>query len=110
MRTNAGFSQIRVARDSSLARGYYGQIENSKKPPPPVSTLRRITAALRLSDVDTQRLIDLAATERGASLVIPDELPKDIVQVLRQIAQKAYRLSPSQLRRIEAAIAEEPLM
>jgi len=109
IRLLAGLSQVEVARESGLARGYYSQIENSKKPPP-LATVKRITAALNLSNGGRSRLLRLAVTARGASLVAPKDLPNDVVTLMRALAQKAYRLSPRQLQEIAAVIAKEPTM
>lgn len=110
LRTAAGLRQIEVAQMARLARGYYSQLENSKRLPPPPSTLRRIALALQLTIGQTKRLEALASAERGYMLQLPDEMPARIARVIRQITQRSHRLSTIAIRRLEDILEEAEAM
>jgi len=110
LRTAAGLRQAEVAQMASLTRGYYGQLENSKRIPPPPSTLRRIALALQLTVAQTQRLGGLASAERGYMLQLPDEMPARIARVIRQITQRSHRLSTNAIGRLEDILEEAEAM
>jgi transcriptional regulator with XRE-family HTH domain len=110
LRTIAGLKQVDVARLTGLTRGYYSQLENSKRFPPPLPTLKRVAAALRLSNNQLNTLRHLADAERCLMVALPQELPAELANVFRQLAARAYRLSSRQLRQISNVIEEESAM
>jgi transcriptional regulator with XRE-family HTH domain len=109
-RNAVGLTQEMVAIRSGLTRGYYSQLENSKRVPPPSSTLHKISAALQLSESQMSMLRHFADVERCALLGIPKELPADMVVLLKLLVSKAYQLSPQRLRQISEFVAEETAM
>lgn len=109
-RNAAGLTQEKVATRSGLTRGYYSQLENSKRPPPPPLTLKRIANALKLSEQQITGLKHFAEMERCLVLGIPNELPADMVCLLKLIVSRAYRLSPQRLHEISKLVTEETVM
>jgi|SRR5450830_12480 len=63
LRVLRGLTQANVANDARLNRGYYSQIENARRAAPPPNTLKRISAALRLTELERQKLFELARTD-----------------------------------------------
>ena len=106
-RTRRGLSQAATAKASRLTRGYYSQLENSRRFPPPPLTLKRIAAALKLSPAEGEKLQSLAETERSQMLRLPREIPTTIANVLRRLAQRAHQLSPALVRELEILLVEE---
>lgn len=109
-RNAVGLTQEMVAIRSGLTRGYYSQLENSKRAPPPSSTLQKISTALHLSESQMLALRHFAEIERCVQLGIPKELPADMVLLLKLLVSKAYQLSPQRLRQISELVAEEAVM
>lgn len=107
LRLVRGLSQSATAERSGLTRGYYSQLENSKKTPPPLSTLERLASALSLSPIEIAHLKHLAEVERRGIVHFPREMPANIAKVLRQLALKAHLLSPAQLRELDSILAED---
>lgn len=110
LRNLAGQSQTETAYLAGLTRGYYGQIENSRKPPPPPSTLRRIQFALALQEDDFRVLKCAAEVERCLAIGAFKELPTPMARLIRQLLAKIYCLSPEQLKRIATVLDEEAAM
>lgn len=110
LRTAAGLRQADVARRSGLTRGYYSQLENSKRFPPPLPTLSRIMSTLQLSPPQSKNLRRLAEAERCAMVVLPEEIPTELAMVVRRLAANVCRLSSQQLCAIAAVLNEVPAM
>lgn len=100
LRKISGLRQVDVAHRTGLARGYLSELENSKRHPPPQTTIVRISAALGLSNIQLDGLRNLADAERCTMIGIPDELPAELACAFLQLAGIAYRLSPLQLNQI----------
>lgn len=64
LRNRAGMTQARVADSAGITRGYYSQLENSRRPPPPLEKVRRIAESMELTPSDLRLLWGVAAIER----------------------------------------------
>lgn len=106
LRSKAGVSQANMARQCGVARGYYSQLENSKRLPPPPKTVDRFCSAFLLSAADSKQLHYLADAERCGMVVLPEEMPKRMAELFRQLAEKLYHLTPDQLSQVCDTIEE----
>lgn len=104
LRTSLGMSQADMAKSSGLSRGYYSQLENSKRMPPPVRTVERLTAALGLPAPEALRLRRLANAGRCGMLVLPDEMPVAVAELVQRLADKALEWSEGEIIRISDAM------
>lgn len=104
LRVSARLKPADLARRSGLTRGYYSQLENSKRPPPPSQTVERLCVALNLPAMQAERLQCLAYAERVVAL--PDAAPAPLAKILCGLAEKAYSSSPVQMKRVYKAIEE----
>ena len=109
-RIGRALTQVAAARLCGLTRGYYSQLENSKRTPPPEPTLRRIAEALRLSRPQTEELRWLAQVERCRRVQLSDELPAGVADLVRELTFNAHRLSPARLRKIQDLLTEDQAM
>jgi len=107
LRRAAGATQRDMARLSGLARGYYSQLENSKRPPPPPHTLELIVRALCLSELESHRLHFLAEKERWQLLALPGNFPAELVEPLWELVTRASRLPISRLHRVANLLGKE---
>lgn len=64
LRTVRSLSQAQVADSAGITRGYYSQLENSRRPPPPLEKVRRIADSMKLDAHDLRLLWGIAAIER----------------------------------------------
>lgn len=110
LRCARGMSQIDLARRACLTRGYYSQIENSKRFPPPSTTLDRIARAMLLSADQTAKLRKLADAERCRMITLPNELPLPVAKLVWQLTSRASCLSPAVLREMATLLGEDPSM
>jgi transcriptional regulator with XRE-family HTH domain len=106
LRQIAGLQQSAVARKSGVSRGYYGQLENSRKPPPPNHTIGRIADALELTRAQRCHLVCLAMIERESCLSLLSS--EGLKAILKELAFKADVLSTHQIRRIAEILEEIP--
>lgn len=106
LRQIAGLQQSVVARKSGVSRGYYGQLENSRKPPPPNHTIGRIADALALTRPQRCHLVCLAMIEREGCFSLLSSAA--LTAILKDLAFKADTLSTHQIRRIAEILEEVP--
>ncbi|MGO4382142.1 helix-turn-helix domain-containing protein [Pseudoduganella sp. RAF53_2] len=106
LRQIAGLQQSALAKKSGLTRGYYGQLENSKKLPPPSRTVERISDALALTRSQRCRLACLALIERENYFA--PLMSEALEAILKDLAFKADGLSTNQIRRIAEILEEVP--
>lgn len=104
LRVTAGLKSAELARLSGLTRGYYSQLENSKRPPPPSETVERLCTALNLPVIEVERLQYLAFAERVIAL--PGMAPALLTKIVCCLAEKAYGASPVQMKQVYKAIEE----
>lgn len=107
LRIKRGLTQAAAAKLCGLTRGYYSQLENSKRYPPPPSTLKRIAVGMRLAPSEATKLQSLADTERCGMVHLPAEMPATIANVVRQLTLRAHRLSPARVHELETLLAED---
>jgi DNA-binding XRE family transcriptional regulator len=100
LRKMADMQQEAVARKSGLSRAYYGQLENSKKYPPPHQTIQRIADALGLCPGQRDELLRMADVDRCRVTHMPVGLPLESQKVLKTLAMTITRLSADQVRQI----------
>lgn len=104
LRVAAGLKPADLARLSGLTRGYYSQLENSKRPPPPSQTVGRLCSALNLPVTLVERLQYLAYAERVVAL--PGVAPAQLAKIVCCLAEKVYSSSPVQMKQVYKAIEE----
>lgn len=107
LRVERGLTQITAARLCNLTRGYYSQIENSKRFPPPSDTFDRFVRALRLSQAQAEELRVLAQLERDAQFKLPRELPREVAELVRALIHRAPKLNTKQLNTLRKLIKED---
>jgi transcriptional regulator with XRE-family HTH domain len=64
-RSRAGISQAELARSVSLSGAYISTVENSKRRPPPLATVDRLSVALQAATIERELLRTRAAIERA---------------------------------------------
>lgn len=107
LRAAVGLKQFEVAVRAKLARGYYSQLENSKRSPPPIDTLLRIAAAIGMTESESQNLSSLADEERSCVVIRPSQFPIETAIILRKLAANAHCLSPNKLQEVAKLLAAE---
>lgn len=105
-RSERGMTQSEVAARAGLQRGYYSQLENSKKGPPPPNTLARLTLGLRLDREESRNLLLAANLERCNSTNRAKELPRAVASCVQDLIRKANEISNEKIHRIEAILNE----
>ena len=106
LRVARGLTQIATARLCGLTRGYYSQIENSKRFPPPPETLERFVVALHLTPSEAKALRSRAEAERCNQLQLPIEIPAAVAQLIHELTKRAHSLRAEQLRALRSLITE----
>lgn len=106
-RIRKGFTQAEVAAKARLGRGYYSQLENSRKGPPSETALIRIVQALGLGESDGKRLVASAIAERCTPAPHVKALSPAVRQLLVCIFDHADRITPATAFRIETILSEE---
>lgn len=107
LRKGKRVSQAVVADRAGIGRGYYSQLENSKKSPPSGRLLQRIVAALALDEGDAQRLAGLAVAERFKATCDKSAVDPCVAELVRFLVQSSNRLTAEKVVRIEAILSEE---
>lgn len=108
LRVAANLRPTDLARRSGLTRGYYSQLENSKRTPPPSQTVDRLCVALNLTGSVAEKLQYLAYAERVAAL--PGTAPAPLAKLVCSLADKAYCSSSTQMDEVYKAIEEAMAM
>lgn len=106
-RTRRGMSQAEVATKAQLARGYYSQLENSRKGPPSKEALTRIVHALGLDESERKRLVSSAIAECCTAVPHMKGLSPAVLQLLSYVVERADRITPATATRIETILSEE---
>ncbi|WP_230023160.1 helix-turn-helix domain-containing protein [Massilia sp. Bi118] len=107
MRCAKGVTQLGIAARANLGRGYYSQLENSKKGPPSAAVLLRIVQALELNDLDAQRLLAAAVAERCAAACESTWACAPIALLVKNLIQSASHITQAKAARIEAILKED---
>jgi transcriptional regulator with XRE-family HTH domain len=100
-------TQSEIALRAGLGRGYYSQLENSKKGPPSPGVLRRIVLALELSDTQARRLLGAAVADRCAAACQSTWACEPIAVLVKTVIHSASRITQAKVARIEAILEEE---
>lgn len=106
-RVRQGFTQAEVAAKAQLGRGYYSQLENSRKGPPSEKALTRIVQALGLEESERKRIVASALAERCTPAPHAQGLTPAVRQLLACIFDRADRITPATATRIETILSEE---
>lgn len=106
LRSRRGKTQIEIAALSQLNKGYYSQIENGRRPPPPQSTVQRIGAALDLDAAELGALCDVALQVRSKTRYGTAYSNGHGQLVLTQ-GNVELQVGPAKLRRIEEILKEK---
>ncbi|AWL03086.1 helix-turn-helix domain-containing protein [Massilia oculi] len=107
LRIRTGVTQADVASRAGLGRGYYSQLENSRKGPPSTLLLCRIVEALELSDAESHRLFAVAVADRCAATCHSSVASTSIAPLVKSLIQSAPRITHEQAARIAAILKEE---
>lgn len=107
LRCLKGMTQSGVASRAGLGRGYYSQLENSKKGPPSPAVLQRIVLALDLSDMQARRLLAAAVAERCAAACESTWACEPIALLVKALVHSASRITQAKAARIEAILEED---
>ena len=106
LRTALGCSQIEIATAAGISSAYYSALENSKRRAPPRGTVVDLARALRLSEIEVERLADLATYERfrieREQLIAPH-----VDELLALIRSRGMRLRPALTERLKRLIQED---
>lgn len=100
-----GVTQAEAALRGGVSTGYFSEIENGKRLPPPRHTALRIAYALGMDQTRAQEFACLALRERGGDRSDKD-LPPDILDLINEIRCNAYSLRPRFIRGLRARIVE----
>ena len=105
LRTALGSSQIAIATAARISSAYYSALENSKRRPPPRAKVIDLARALQLSEIEVERLADLATYERfrieRERLIAPH-----VDELLVLIRSRGTRLRPALVERLKRQIQE----
>ena len=107
IRTRKGATQAHVALRAGLGRGYYSQLENSRKGPPSPRLLQRIVDALELDDGEARRLLTVAVADRCMSACESVRASTPVATLVRSLVQSASNITLEKAARIEAILREE---
>ena len=107
IRTRKGATQADVALRAGLGRGYYSQLENSRKGPPSPRVLQRIVEAMELDDAEALRLLAVAVADRCMSACESSNASSSIAPLVKSLVQSAPQLTHAKALRIEAILREE---
>ena len=107
IRTRKGATQAYVALRAGLGRGYYSQLENSKKGPPSPRLLQRIVDALDLDDGEAQRLLSVAIADRCMNACESNRASTSVAPLVKSLVQSASNITLEKAARIEAILREE---
>lgn len=107
LRRLKGATQADVASRANLGRGYYSQLENSKKGPPSPKVLQRIVDALELDDAQGRRLVTLAIADRCVCACESTQASTPIAMLVKSLVQSAPHITSEKAARIEAILLEE---
>lgn len=107
LRRQIGATQAEVAARARLGRGYYSQLENSKKGPPSLRLLRQIADALELDEAQARNLAAVAVADRCAAACESTAASTTVAMLVKVLVQVASVITAEQAARIEAILEEE---
>ncbi len=107
LRCLKGATQADIATRAGIGRGYYSQLENSKKGPPSARLLQRIVAALEPSDEQARRLFAVAVADRCMSACESTQASTPVAMLVKSLVQSASHITDDKAARIEAILMED---
>ncbi|WP_349817213.1 helix-turn-helix transcriptional regulator [Acidovorax sp. SUPP2539] len=108
LRQRQCLSQRQLAELVQISPSLLSEIENTRRPPPPVAKVRAIGRALKLTEAEQRCLIAYAERERvRLGLRVTKNTPQHVADLLREIAGLARELSPDQVLMIKKNLMEE---
>jgi transcriptional regulator with XRE-family HTH domain len=106
LRTRTGVTQAHVATRAGLGRGYYSQLENSRKGPPSTHLLQAIVEALALDEHQAARLLSVAVADRCMAACTSMPVSTGVAPLVKSLVLSASNITDEKAARI-AAILEE---
>lgn len=106
MRTCKGATQAEVALRAGLGRGYYSQLENSRKGPPSPRLLQRIVEALDLNEEQASHLLAVAVADRCLVACQSVKASTPVATLVKSLVQCAPNINESKAARIRAILQE----
>ena len=106
MRTHKGVTQAEVALRAGLGRGYYSQLENSKKGPPSPRLLQEIVKALDLNEEQASHLLAVAIADRCVAACQSIQASTPIAALVKSLVQCAPDLNEAKAARIREILQE----
>jgi len=107
IRRRKGATQADIAVRAGLGRGYYSQLENSKKGPPSPRLLKRIVEALELEEDEARRLLTVAVADRCMVACQSTGASTPVAPLVKSLVQCASNLTHEKAARIAAILQEE---
>ncbi len=107
LRRLKGVTQADVASRAGLGRGYYSQLENSKKGPPSPRLLQQIADALELDAEQAERLLAVAVADRCAAACESTTASTPVAMLVKSLVQAAGHITTEKAARIEAILLED---
>lgn len=107
LRQRKGVTQADVASRAGVGRGYYSQLENSKRGPPSPKLLQRIAEALELDEEETRRLLSIAVADWCMVACERTKASASIAPLVKSLVQSAARITNEKALRIESILRED---
>ncbi len=107
IRRRKGATQADIAARAGLGRGYYSQLENSKKGPPSPRLLQRIVEALQLEENEARRLLTVAVADRCLVACQSTGASTPVAPLVKSLVQCAPNITHEKAARITAILLEE---
>lgn len=101
LRVRRGMSQRQLASTAKLSPSTVSEVENGRRAPPCLAVVKRLSAALGLVPDEQLQFRMLAEQGRKAlGLRISSKIPKEVSDLIREIALSSDRLTKSQIHQI----------
>lgn len=121
LRSRLNITQREAARRCSISRGYFSELENGKRPPPPLFRVERMGSAMNASTQELAFLCAAARSERLAHRNLPgsrrdlQELVQHLLlhgpsiepRLVRELMSKAAAGTPTSMRGWHARTSEQ---
>lgn len=104
-RKRLAWSQATAAEVAGISCGYLSELENCRRPAPPMRMVQRIARALNMTVSETRALVCLAQLERTQKSACL-ELPRDVRDLLDAIVIASPHLSPDLVRHLQSVLEE----
>jgi transcriptional regulator with XRE-family HTH domain len=99
LRKRLCITQRDAAARCSISKAYFGELENSKRAPPPLARVKKMGAALGASDQELTSLCVVARTERLTSRNLPADRP-DLHELVQHLLLHGALLDTAQVKNL----------